>query len=128
MGFRYYKRVKLGKGFGLNISKSSIRPSYQSEKGSISSKGFSLRTGIPGLSYRKNFSRSSSKGCLVVFMLVVFLALVVSCTDSTEECESRRCSDFQTQSEAQLEFDLNPECYRDLDSDNDGIPCENLPD
>lgn len=41
MGFRYQKRIKLGKGFGLNISKLGIKPSYRSKKGSISTKGYS---------------------------------------------------------------------------------------
>lgn len=52
MGFRYQKRVKLGKGVGLNVSKSGVSPSLRTKYGSIGSKGFSIRTGIPGLSYR----------------------------------------------------------------------------
>lgn len=76
MSFKFQKRVKLWKGFGLNISKSSITPSYRSKKGSISSKGYSIRTGIPGLSYRKTFSKSS--GCVVV--LVVYIALSIFIT------------------------------------------------
>jgi hypothetical protein len=125
MGFRYYKRMKLGKGFGLNISKSSIRPSYRSRRGSISTKGFSIRTGISGLQFRKNFSKG---GCVVILSVAFFLTLAVACTESDTSCENRTCAEFQTQSEAQLEFDSNPACYRNLDSDNDGIPCENLPD
>lgn len=69
MGFRYQKRVKLGKGFGLNISKSGISPSYRTKRGSVSSKGYSVRTGIPGLTYRKTFSKSSKSGCLVTIGL-----------------------------------------------------------
>ena len=76
MGFRYQKRIKIGKGFGLNISKSGITPSYRTKKGSISSKGYSIRTGISGLSYRKTFSKSSKSGCLVSIM--IFLALGIT--------------------------------------------------
>jgi hypothetical protein len=125
MGFRYQKRVKLGKGFGLNISKSGIRPSYRSKGGSISSKGFSIRTGISGLQFRKNFSKS---GCMLVFMMVFLLTFAFACTESGDECESKTCSDFQTQLEAQREFDSDPACYDNLDADGDGIPCENLLD
>ena len=132
MGLRFYKRINLGKGLGLNISKSGIRPSYRSKRGSISSRGFTLRSGIPGLNYRKNFSKSTNKGCIVVFMIVLSFGFVFACTDSSDdsnmECESKTCSDFQTQSEAQSAFDADPDCYDDLDTDNDNIPCENLPE
>lgn len=74
MGFRFQKRIKLGKGFGLNISKSSITPSYRNKKGSVSSKGYSIKTGIPGLTYRKTFSKSSKSGCsALIFMVISFM-------------------------------------------------------
>lgn len=75
MGFRYHKRVKRSKNIGLNISKSGIRPSYRSKRGSISSRGYSIRTGIPGLTYRKNFSKSS--GCLVLLFQILFLVSII---------------------------------------------------
>lgn len=80
MGFRFQKRIKLGKGFGLNISKSRIRPSYRSKKGSVSTKGYSLKTGIPGLVFRKTFTKQSKNGCLDVFlMLFVVLGFALGC-------------------------------------------------
>ncbi|MEW2923099.1 DUF4236 domain-containing protein [Muricauda sp. ANG21] len=78
MSFRFNKRVNLGKGFGVNISKSGISPSYRGKQGSLSSKGYSLRTGIPGLTYRKTFSKSKSSGCLVMVMFILLLAFIVS--------------------------------------------------
>ena len=66
MGFRYQKRINLGKGFGLNISKSGVSPSFRTKRGSLSSKGYSIRSGIPGLTYRKTFSKVKNSGCLVV--------------------------------------------------------------
>lgn len=75
MGFRYQKYIKLSKGFGLNISKSGIRPSYRSKTGSISSRGYSLKTGIPGLSYRKYFSKN--KGCLLIFLMITSTVLLI---------------------------------------------------
>ena len=52
MGFRFYKRVNYGDGVGLNVSKSGLSPSIRTSLGSFGSRGFSIRTGIPGLSYR----------------------------------------------------------------------------
>jgi hypothetical protein len=90
MGFRYQKRIKLGKGFGLNISKSGISPSYRSKSGSVSSRGYSVRTGIPGLTYRKINSKG---GCMLAFVVGLFLLTTmtyISCTPDTEEDE-REC-------------------------------------
>ncbi len=53
MGFRYQKRTNLGKGLGLNICKSGISPSIRTKSGTLSGKGYSLRSGIPGMTYRK---------------------------------------------------------------------------
>lgn len=77
MGFRYQKRIKLGKGLGLNISKSGISPSFRTKKGSISSKGYSIRSGIPGLTYRKTFSKSSSKGCLLILLVPLTIIYIL---------------------------------------------------
>jgi hypothetical protein len=61
----------LGGGLGLNVSKSGISPSYRTKFGSVSAKGFSVRTGIPGLSYRAGFGRKSNAGAIgLVFMLL----------------------------------------------------------
>lgn len=117
MAFRFQKRIKLGKGFGLNISKSGISSSYRSKRGSISKKGISVKTGVPGLTYRKSFKNS---GCLASIFLCLFIVLgLASC--STDNC---RCSDFETQSQAQDAFVGGCD---ELDRDNDGIACENLP-
>ncbi len=78
MGFRYYKRIKLGKWFGLNISKSGITPSYRNKRGSLSSKGYSLKTGIPGLTYRKSFKKSKGSGCLLLFFMLITSGLTAA--------------------------------------------------
>ncbi len=80
MGFKYNKRIKLGKGLGLNISKSGITPSYRTKRGSLSSKGYSIRTGIPGLTYRKSFKKSKGNGCLVLLLILsssAFLLIIM---------------------------------------------------
>ncbi|MFC4635496.1 DUF4236 domain-containing protein [Dokdonia ponticola] len=118
MAFRFNKRIKLSKGLGINLSKSGISTSYRTKSGSVNSKGFSIRTGIPGLTYRKRFKNS---GCaLSVLLICMSIMLCVSCSIDSN-C---KCSDFSSQSEAQSAF--NNGCD-ELDRDNDGIACENLP-
>ncbi len=76
MGFRFQKRIKLGKGLNFNISKSGITPSYQTKQGSISSRGYSVKTGVPGVTYRKNFSKSSKGGCAGVLLIFIVLSAI----------------------------------------------------
>ena len=77
MSFRFQKRIKLGKGLGINVSKSGITPSYRTKKGSVSSKGYSVRTGIPGLTYRKVFSKSSKSGCATSFLILIVFSISI---------------------------------------------------
>ena len=46
MGFRYSRRYGGTKGWGLNVSGSRIFSSYRDKYGSISSRGFSIRTSV----------------------------------------------------------------------------------
>jgi len=76
MGFRIQKRINLGKGLGINISKSGISPSIRTKAGSLSSKGYSVRTGVKGVTYRKGFSKSSNSGCAGMFLLLISFLLI----------------------------------------------------
>ncbi|UMY65278.1 MULTISPECIES: DUF4236 domain-containing protein [unclassified Flavobacterium] len=69
MGLQFNRRIRLGKNIGLNISKSGISPSIRTKFGSVSNRGFSVRTGIKGLSYRKTIGKGS--GCLLVVAVVI---------------------------------------------------------
>ena len=75
MGFRFQRRINLTRGMGLNISKSGVSTSLRTRFGTIGSKGFSFRTGIPGLSYRHRF-RKSSDGALVAVFVLALIALL----------------------------------------------------
>lgn len=66
MGFRIQKRINLGNGLGINISKSGISPSLRTKRGTISPKSISINTGIKGVSYKKT---TNSKGCLLTLLL-----------------------------------------------------------
>ena len=74
MGFVFRKRINLGKGFGLNLSKSGISSSQRTRFGSFGSKGYSIRTGIPGMYYRGRWKKGS--GCLVIFMIPLILTVI----------------------------------------------------
>jgi len=127
MAFRFNKRIKLGKGLGFNISKSGVTPSYRTKRGSLSSKGYSVRTGISGLTYRKVFSKKKNSGCLVIlFIPVSILLFIFSCTneENSSSCRDTNCANYISQAAAQADFNANPECRNDLDRDNDGIACE----
>jgi hypothetical protein len=77
MGFRIQKRIKLGKGLGINVSKIGLRPSYRNKRGSVNSKGFSVRTGIPGITYRASFSKSSKSGCTGIILILITFSISI---------------------------------------------------
>jgi hypothetical protein len=69
MGIRYYRRANLGNGLGLNISKSGVAPSIRTDYGSVGTRGFSIRSGIPGLTFRNGFGKKGGS-----FLLILLLA------------------------------------------------------
>lgn len=74
-------------------------------------------------------SRKNKFGCfLTICILFITTSFFISCEETENNCEKKACSDFNSQSEAQAYFNSNPECHRNLDTDNDNIPCENLAD
>ena len=76
MGLRFYKRVNYGDGLGLNVSKSGISPSIRSSLGSFGARGYSIRTGIPGLSWRGGTGKNAALVWLIVMLLAgAFLVL-----------------------------------------------------
>lgn len=57
---------------------------------------------------------------------VIFLVFILaSC--GQEPCEKKNCKDFKSQRDAQEAYDEDPDCYKNLDKDDDGIACESLP-
>jgi hypothetical protein len=73
MGLRYQKRINLGNGFGLNVSKSGISSSFKTKYGTIGTKGFSIRTGIPGLTIRKYYKGTNKKNSNVLFYAIILV-------------------------------------------------------
>ena len=67
----------------------------------------------------------SKKGCSLLILLLVTILSIEGC-NTEEDCPTRKCSDYNNQAQAQQEFNENPSCLENLDSDDDGIPCENL--
>ena len=69
MGLRFYKRVNYGDGVGLNVSKSGISPSIRTSLGSFGARGYSIRTGIPGLTWRVGTGKNAALVWLIVMIL-----------------------------------------------------------
>lgn len=81
MSVRYQRRISLGKGLGVNLSKSGMSVSKRTPFGSIGTSGYSIRTGIPGLFFRKYKPRgrgSSGMKEIAIFIAVVMAILAIS--------------------------------------------------
>ncbi len=78
MGFRFQRRLNLGSGFGINWSKAGAAPSARTFLGSAGSKGFSVKTGLRGLSYRKSRSKTTSGAVMTLAMLAIVLLVNAS--------------------------------------------------
>ena len=76
MGFRIQKRINLGGGLGLNVGKKGMSASFRGKGGSIGSKGYSVKSGISGVSYRGSFGKSKS-GCLVVLVIGICISALL---------------------------------------------------
>lgn len=61
--------------------------------------------------------------------LIASLAWSCGSSDGISEkvCPKTTCSNYLNQQAAQDRFDSDPECYKNLDSDGDGIACADLP-
>lgn len=77
MGFRYYRRINMGKGWGLNLSKSGLSTSFRTKWGAFGTKGYSIRTGILGLSYRKAFARVKRGDVATIFFFIILATIVL---------------------------------------------------
>ena len=76
MGLRYQKKINLGGGTGVNLSRSGASFSYKNKYGSVGTRGFSIRTGIKGLSYRA-VSGKNAGAIILAIMLISFFVLII---------------------------------------------------
>lgn len=74
MSLRIQRRISLGSGLGLNVSKSGLSLSQRTPFGSIGTTGYSVRTGIPGVFFRKYRGRSRNNNTFWIIMLVLLAA------------------------------------------------------
>ena len=70
MSFRFQKRIKLGGGLGLNISRSGISPSLRTKIGTFNKNGYSVKTGITGVRYQNG-------GCMVLFAFTGVITFLI---------------------------------------------------
>ena len=71
MGFRFFNRIGGRTGWGVNVSSSGLSSSYRSKYGAFGSKGFSIRTGIPGLSFRSGWGGGGKGNAALIFLLII---------------------------------------------------------
>ena len=77
MGFQFRRRINLRSGWGINLSGSGASVSVRGRRGSVGTRGFSLRTGIPGLGYRKRWPKGAGA---LLFLAVVLVGLAMQGT------------------------------------------------
>ena len=77
MSFRYQKRVRTGKNEYVNVSNSGVSYSRRTKYGSIGTRGFSIKTGIPGLTFRKSWGKGSSGLAVLATVGVIYLVVIV---------------------------------------------------
>jgi len=70
VGFRFQRRVNLGGGWGVNTGLKGGSVSHRGRYGSFGSKGFSVRTGIRGLSFRQGWGKNAGAAALLVFAIL----------------------------------------------------------
>lgn len=80
------------------------------------------------LFYKRYTRKRSLKIASFVILIVGLLYLLLSSWAYSRGLrEVVRCTDFKTQSEAQVRYLLNPVKYGNLDNNHDQIACNNLP-
>lgn len=84
MSFRIGRRVRIGKGLGVNIGKRGVSVSTRTPFGSVGTSGYSVRTGIKGVSYRKRYSNASGpcsaspkRIAKIVVWVLVFIGIMM---------------------------------------------------
>ena len=62
----------------MNIGTGGISSSYRGRYGSIGSRGFPIRTGVPGLTWRTSWGRSTNSGLGAIILLPIIFFLFIS--------------------------------------------------
>jgi len=76
MGWRYQRRINLAGGLGVNLSKSGVSMSLRTPFGTIGNRGYSVRTPIRGVSWRK-YNAGGGGGEWLLIAAVLLVAPVV---------------------------------------------------
>jgi len=85
---------------------------------------------------RSRSYKTKNNGCMLILLISLAVGSIISCSESSDSgeattnnasnCPTKTCGDFSSQSAAQSAYNSNKSCYKNLDSDGDGIACENL--
>ncbi len=65
---------------------------------------------------------------LAIFLFIIGIGGLglAGCQPNENACPETNCSDYISQQQAQAAFDSDPECFSDLDADNDHMACEDF--
>jgi hypothetical protein len=81
MGFRFQRRIRIGPGFRINLSKSGVSTSLGTKGAwfTVGPRGTRTTAGIPGtgLSYTQSSRNRSGVGALLLLAFLVLLAFVM---------------------------------------------------
>lgn len=75
---RFYRRINLGGGTGLNVSGSGLSLSTRYRWGSLGTRGFSIRSGIPGLTFQHRFRKGKSDPALTLISAILSIPVFLT--------------------------------------------------
>jgi hypothetical protein len=76
MGLVFRRRLNCGSGLFLNLSGGGASFSKRLPFGSIGSRGFSIRSGIPGVYFLKRYSRKDAAAGTLMAIIIGFFSIV----------------------------------------------------
>ena len=77
MPFRYRRSIRIAKGASMTVSNSGVSASIKTPVGRIGTRGFSLRTGIPGLTYTSGWAKKQQWDGLLLLTVVFSVIILV---------------------------------------------------
>jgi len=78
MGFIYSKRVRAGKNTSINVGNSGVSVSKRTKWGSFGTRGFSIKTGVPGLTFRKSYGRGKNALPMLLLFITAYATIGIS--------------------------------------------------
>lgn len=62
----------------------------------------------------------------IISTVLLLTVLLLASYSEKNTCVKKNCSDFSSRAAAQSAYSSDPNCYNNLDEDDDGVACEHL--